>query len=768
MPLATRLLLTLAATLLLALPAATAGAADLQWSQPQQVDSLGLAFVTAYDCPATWQCTAVDTNGHALTFNPDSVGDPPRTLVAPGFHITSLVCPSTTACVGGLSPLLPTGGPQPDVVTFNPQDPRAAKLVTITATGFDATSLSCPAATQCTAVAGGAVVTFDPHVSLAPTAKTLDNSDPLGAVDCPTATRCTAVGAGGGTWTFNPQSPSSPAPVHFVAGGIPGDFKTVTCPSANVCVALDSNGSMYAFDLSDLSNVDETARVAGFPGHTISCVSDSACYSSDNGGDLIAFDPGSYSPQTSPTGGTPFSVFCQTPSHCLAVGQPNLVGVIDPQAPSAPAFTTIDYGAGLAGLWCPAANACVSLDGALNVVTFDPAALANWSARPLPASPAGFTCLSATRCVEVDPSGRSFAFDPHGPAGASPAGVDTGHVPAGLACPSATLCVLADHDGGLVVYDPGAPGGASRTVPIGGEQLTGLVCPATTQCTVTGTHDTAATFDPRAPGGLTRFTLTGAIGGSLSCFSTSQCLYVESTFPGTRHTFDPRSGTQTAASVLSGAGFPIVSACRSTTDCLWTASDGTLLEDDPQAANTPAGVIQIPGLNISQAIACPAADLCVVADISGQVSVARPPQVERPGDPPPPVTPPSPPTTPTTPARPVTPPAATRPLTDAAVRSLLGRLLATDSLTPSFTAPAAGKLTIRWMTKVKKKTVTIASGTFTYKKASTKATKIKLRLTKAGRSLLKHHKKLKVTSKATFKIAGRRTITATRHFTLKR
>ena len=45
---------------------------------------------------------------------------------------------------------------------------------------------------------------------------------------------------------------------------------------------------------------------------------------------------------------------------------------------------------------------------------------------------------------------------------------------------------------------------------------------------------------------------------------------------------------------------------------------------------------------------------------------------------------------------------------------------------------------------------------------------IKIKLTKKGKSLLKHHKKLKVTSKATFTMTGRRAVTATRTFTLKR
>lgn len=764
------LLLAALAALLLALPAA-AGAADLQWSAPQQLDSFGQVALRGAACPSTTQCTAVDANGHALTFNPDAVGNPGRTVIVAGGSLKGVACPSVTECVAGVEPLpslasspLPTVAG--NIVAFNPQDPRSPTSVNIDAPDLDLLRVICPTTSQCSGIADGSVVTFDPRTSSRPVPLVLDHSSTLGALACPTATQCTAVGQNGNTWTFNPQAPAS-APVFFDTPR--GTLTTLACPSAHLCTAVDDSRNLVTLDLSDPSAPTVSGNGTNVPDGSLSCVSDSECFATDLAGNLTSFDPTDYAHAlTGPAGSTAFAVLCQTASHCVAATlSGNGVGTIDPQAPSAPAFTQIDYGAGLYGLWCSSEHRCVTFDGALNVVTFDPQNPAAWSARPLPASPTALTCASATRCIETDINGRSYAFDPGDPSGASPAAVDAGHVPSAVACPSASLCVLVDVDGGTVVYDPGAPPAAARrTVPIPGEPLISVSCPATTQCTVAGANGKVATLNPQAATAGDQFTLAGGGPRQVFCTTTAYCQTVDAT--GARTAFDPHSGAVIATLPFAGSRLPLVPACRTASDCLWTSSSGELLEADPQGPSAATSVVRIPGINVSQGIACPAADFCVVVDLSGQVSVGTippppaPPGTGTPGTP-------STPSTPTTPARTTPPPAATRPLTDTAVKSLLARLLASGAgLTPSFKAPAAGRLTIRWTTKVKKKTVTIASGTFTYKSASLKATKIRLRLTKKGKSLLKHHKKLKVTSKATFTIAGRRPLTATRTFTLKR
>ena len=74
-------------------------------------------------------------------------------------------------------------------------------------------------------------------------------------------------------------------------------------------------------------------------------------------------------------------------------------------------------------------------------------------------------------------------------------------------------------------------------------------------------------------------------------------------------------------------------------------------------------------------------------------------------------------------------------------------------------APGTGKLAIRWSTKVKRKRVLIASANATVRAG--KKTSVKVKLTKAGRKLLKRSKRLKVTTKVTFTPSGGHSVTAT-------
>ena len=111
---------------------------------------------------ATPQCTAVDTSGDEVTFNPStsSTNNYGVTPVdsSPNRHLTSVSCPSQAECVA-----VDQGGNE---VIFNPENPTTpivtAAYVTIDA-GHALNAVSCPSLTQCTAVdAAGGVVTFDP------------------------------------------------------------------------------------------------------------------------------------------------------------------------------------------------------------------------------------------------------------------------------------------------------------------------------------------------------------------------------------------------------------------------------------------------------------------------------------------------------------------------------------------------------------------------------------------------------------------------------
>jgi Bacterial Ig-like domain (group 3)/PKD domain len=95
----------------------------------------------------------------------------------------------------------------------------------------------------------------------------------------------------------------------------------------------------------------------------------------------------------------------------------------------------------------------------------------------------------------------------------------------------------------------------------------------------------------------------------------------------------------------------------------------------------------------------------------------------------------------------------------------LKAILKTGGYSFSFTAPSAGKLVIDWFTTVKGKQVLVASASAEFHAAG--KTKVRLKLTSKGRELLKAHKSVKITAKATFTPTGGVPTQSTRTTTLK-
>jgi hypothetical protein len=114
-------------------------------------------------------------------------------------------------------------------------------------------------------------------------------------------------------------------------------------------------------------------------------------------------------------------------------------------------------------------------------------------------------------------------------------------------------------------------------------------------------------------------------------------------------------------------------------------------------------------------------------------------------------------------------------LTPSGKKAKIAALLKSGGFTVAFKALEAGTVVINWYylppgaklaKKAKPKPVLVASGKLTFSAAGT--AKVKLKLTAAGKSLLKHAKKLKLTAKGTFTPTGKTPITASKTFVLKR
>jgi hypothetical protein len=83
----------------------------------------------------------------------------------------------------------------------------------------------------------------------------------------------------------------------------------------------------------------------------------------------------------------------------------------------------------------------------------------------------------------------------------------------------------------------------------------------------------------------------------------------------------------------------------------------------------------------------------------------------------------------------------------------------------SFAAPSAGRLQILWYRPVHGKRLVVATMTVTFHKAG--KTKVDLRLTRNGRNLLKHARRLQLTASGGFTPVGHGTTNASRTITLK-
>jgi hypothetical protein len=116
-----------------------------------------------------------------------------------------------------------------------------------------------------------------------------------------------------------------------------------------------------------------------------------------------------------------------------------------------------------------------------------------------------------------------------------------------------------------------------------------------------------------------------------------------------------------------------------------------------------------------------------------------------------------------------------RELTPSGKAAKIAALLKSGVFSISFRALEAGTAVINWYQvppgakftkKAKPKPVLVASGQRSFSAAGT--TKIKIKLTAAGKRLLKHAKQLKLTAKGTFTPTGKTPITTTKVFVLKR
>jgi hypothetical protein len=118
-------------------------------------------------CPSIGQCTAVDSSGREVTFDPTGPGTPTPAVIDPA------------------------GGDLPGSASV--------------------AAIACPAtAERVTVDSAGAEVTFDPGAPHAAVSTEVNGGLGLAGVACPSVHRCAGVGASGSEVSFDPAAPGTP------------------------------------------------------------------------------------------------------------------------------------------------------------------------------------------------------------------------------------------------------------------------------------------------------------------------------------------------------------------------------------------------------------------------------------------------------------------------------------------------------------------------------------------------------------------------------
>jgi hypothetical protein len=303
-------------------------------------------------------------------------------------------------------------------------------------------------------------------------------------------------------------------------------------------------------------------------------------------------------------------VSCLASGTCLAVGAN---GTVVTSTSTGNHVATVDGGAQLVDISCPAASLCVIAESNALLTSTDPTA-----ARP--------TWRRAA--VRLGGGGQY----------------------AGVTCVSATLCVAWGHSNSLEVTS-NPVGEASGWQPIAlsvPRQATGVLsvscAPAATLCVATLAGDRsrlATTTNPS--GGPTAWTVTSAAGldnvDRIVCLSTSLCVGVSpvhvetSTNPAVGASSWTQAGVPGATSDTAADGI----ACASAAQCVVALSDGSVATSANPGSGalsySVSGVLDPSGFDegaYGTPLACPTTAACVIPDESGglaTVALGTPPTV---------------------------------------------------------------------------------------------------------------------------------------------
>ncbi|HEX5193313.1 MAG TPA: hypothetical protein VFW09_10955 [Solirubrobacteraceae bacterium] len=559
---------------------------------------------TGVSCPAATQCTLVTPAGRAYTYDPQHPRQSePQTLAPPSAPnadeamVRSVACPSMSVCVAA-----DTDG---NAIRFAPGSSAPAVATSLGSGQWSA--IACPSTTQCTTAGQNEEATFNPASPAGATRIKLEpTTEHIIDLSCPTATQCTALDAGGGEVTFNPQTPPMSQPDRLLVAN--NTVRAITCVSAAQCTTVAQNGREATFDPAAATPTITGARIdrpeiGGGPGQTeglqsVSCTSTSSCVAVDAVGRAIRFAPSSPgSPRTTRIdGGTPlYGVSCPSTRQCSAMG-PYAEITFDPRdkkRTTKHGTVVTDRFFQASGIDCASATRCLAIVTG-HQATFAPRRFRGPKLRQLAAfgdaAIVGLQCPSASECVATDTDGYGITYDPRRQRFIRRRiGVERGEALTGAACSARTQCTAIDNDGQALTFQPltgkriahakidasvglDAPSGDSDN------ELDAVSCPGRKLCVAVDTRGAAVAFDPRS-GRSVKPTMIDPNHGlsSVSCPTVHRCVAVDD-----------------AGRVLAGGARPSA----------WKA--------------TP-----LKGAAALNAVDCPSSKECVAVDATGNAFVGR-------------------------------------------------------------------------------------------------------------------------------------------------
>jgi hypothetical protein len=407
------------------------------------------------------------------------------------------------------------------------------------------------------------------------------------------------------------------------------------------------------------------------------------------------------------------SIACPSTTLCVAVDRAgHVLWSTDPAGgPRAWAAADVDGAMEMTSISCPSTALCVAVDAAGDVITstdptggaaawvpvqVDPSTTQNNSDNAGKVLVRSVSCPSTGLCVAVDAAGNALAStDPTGGAstwtiehidtaasyGCTGTGLACQPPLTAIACPSIAVCAAVDFSGNLLTSANAAPWTITPTDAGQLSSLFGISCPSLDFCAVVdGDAGRVITVNPLVPTQQIVRSLPDALYG-IWCQSRSLCL----------------------ASAQTGGGI-----------------SGLLGSFDPAA---PQSTWSLSSLGDVNAVACPAASLCVAADGEGNIAAGE----------------------------------TTKAITSGLRTELLSQrhlptiaaLAKTARVNLAFTSPIAAQVRVTWTTGTKAQPLVVASASHRFKVSG--MTTIRLAPTRAGRRLFREATApLKLTASATF------------------